>query len=850
MVYRVPAGGEFVKRILVYTSAYALLAIAVISLYLSGLLRLNSDQWWGFLQIVAGVFVLLFPAMTLSHRRIFQHIKRCLDRRAEGVATPDELRRGFAAISDFPRYWFVWGLGWWAIGGAVVGCGMWIRYPEFGALGAAIVLTASVSGAFITDPYYFLTIKRVLQPVRVALAADIGDPEMRQQLIRKVSLRTKLLVAMTSVILVTVGFAAFLSRLHTQESVESFVLRGQQDILDSLSVAEPFSFEEASAGIGRFGGNATLVLLDAAAERVLAGPVDAIGEAELLQIRKLGTKSGDSSAIHSAACFSWRRRPGQGHVLIAVTPGAGLAADSSAGGFIALMVFSALVAVGVAYLLARDVGEATDLLRSKAARVAGGDLTGGEIFESEDEMGELARSFELMASSLRGTVSRVAEEADRMQAAASDIAVASRDVAQVTASQVSGIGEATTSMGEIDNQVRGIAEWANGLNTDITDASSSILRLEASGSDLNSSASGLSANVDEVVSFIEEMARGIAQVTENSDVLAHAADDASSSMDQTASALQQVNLSASEMSRLSTQVVEFAESGRDRVQETIRGMDDIYEATDICQRVIAKLAARAAEIDSVTRVIDDVADETNLLALNAAIIAAQAGEQGRSFSVVADEIKDLADRVLVSTKEIGQLIRAVKQESEEATAAITRGSESVRRGVELSSDAGASLEEITRASRATGMQISEIVSAVKEQSHAVGHVAELMGKVRSGTEQIQETIRQQDRATGVVRESSNAMGEVSKQVRRTTEEQVESTTNIRQHIQNIHNAVGRINTALQEQSNGCRTAVDFLRSVNQSTHSNDETVRQLDQAKSNLLANAEELRQEVDRFRI
>jgi len=578
---------------------------------------------------------------------------------------------------------------------------------------------------------------------------------------------------MSSVILVTMGFAAFLSQRHTQESVEHYALRQQQDVFDNLFAAAPFSFEEASAGVGRFGGGATLVLLDAAAERVMVGPADAIGEKELLRIRQQGAESGDGSAVCSASCFSWRRIPGREQLLVMVTPGAG-GSGADTVGFAFLMVFSTLAAVGVAYLLARDVGDATGLLGSEAARVAEGDLTHGVIWESEDEMGELARSFELMGSSLRTTVSGVTGAADRMQSAASEIAVASRGVAQVTASQVSGIARATTSMEEIDGQARAIAESADTLGADVTEASNSILQLESSGRELDGSASELSNNIEEVADSIEQMAHGIAQVAESSDALAHEAEDASSSMDHTASALGEMNESTSQMSHLSTQVVQLSETGRERVQETIRGMDAIHEATEFGQRVIAKLAARAGEIDTITHVIDDVADETNLLALNAAIIAAQAGEHGRSFSVVADEIKDLADRVLASTKEIEELIHTIKRESEEATTAITRGSESVRRGVELSGDAGAALEEITRASRDTGTQISEIVSAVKEQSQAVGHAAELMRKVRAGAEQIQRAIQTHGRATETVRDSSEAMGGVANQVHHTTKEQAES----------------------------------------------------------------------------
>ena len=151
-------------------------------------------------------------------------------------------------------------------------------------------------------------------------------------------------------------------------------------------------------------------------------------------------------------------------------------------------------------------------------------------------------------------------------------------------------------------------------------------------------------------------------------------------------------------------------------------------------------------------VIDDVADETNLLALNAAIIAAQAGEQGKAFSVVADEIKELADRVLASTKEIGGLIRAVQEEGSNAIGAIEKGASSVALGVDLSAEAGESLEEITRASRQSGTRIAGIVSAVREQAKAASHVVELMERVRGGVEQIRAAAAEQDRGNEVVHE--------------------------------------------------------------------------------------------------
>ncbi len=321
-------------------------------------------------------------------------------------------------------------------------------------------------------------------------------------------------------------------------------------------------------------------------------------------------------------------------------------------------------------------------------------------------------------------------------------------------------------------------------------------------------------------------------------------------MQEMATSLREVDASAEETARLSSEVIDSAESGQAKMVQTIDGMEAIREATETAERVIRSLGGRTSEIGAIVDVIDGVADETNLLALNAAIIAAQAGEHGRAFSVVADEIKDLADRVLASTKEIGGLIRAVQEESTNAIGAIERGTRSVASGVDLSAEAGVSLEEITRASRDSGTRIAGIVAAVREQAKAAVHVVELMARVREGVDEIQAAAAEQDRGNDAVRRSAAAMRDVAQQVRGTTEEQARGSSRIRESVEGVREAVEQINGALQEQSAACRSAAEFLGDLHERTRSNEDSAGRLETMTSSLHDQAESLRENVRRFRI
>jgi len=192
----------------------------------------------------------------------------------------------------------------------------------------------------------------------------------------------------------------------------------------------------------------------------------------------------------------------------------------------------------------------------------------------------------------------------------------------------------------------------------------------------------------------------------------------------------------------------------------------------------------------------------------------------------------------------------VQEESEAAVGAIEAGSQSVAGGVELSAEAGSSLEEITRASRESGTRIGEIVSAVREQTKATGHVVSLMEAVREGVDHISLARTEQDGANEVVYRSSVTMQEVAQQVRRTTEEQSRGFGRIRESIEGVREAVEQINGSLRDQSSACAQVAEFLEQVADGTRSNEDAAQRMGDSMRVMMEQAEALRADLEEFRL
>lgn len=222
----------------------------------------------------------------------------------------------------------------------------------------------------------------------------------------------------------------------------------------------------------------------------------------------------------------------------------------------------------------------------------------------------------------------------------------------------------------------------------------------------------------------------------------HEIQEASSTVLRMATEISEVSRSATESADVARQSVAAAEQGARAVQNAILGMNEIREQIQETSKRIKRLGESSQEIGEITDLISDITEQTNVLALNAAIQAASAGEAGRGFSVVAEEVQRLAERSAEAAKGIGALVRTIQADTHDAVAAMEKSTQGVVEGARLSDAAGAALTDISRVSNRLAELIQEISGAAERQATSANGVAHNMQHILSVTEQTQGGTRQ------------------------------------------------------------------------------------------------------------
>ncbi|MBI2412577.1 MAG: methyl-accepting chemotaxis protein [Deltaproteobacteria bacterium] len=273
------------------------------------------------------------------------------------------------------------------------------------------------------------------------------------------------------------------------------------------------------------------------------------------------------------------------------------------------------------------------------------------------------------------------------------------------------------------------------------------LKIRFLGHEIKDEVSGLGESVDRmagemsvIIGRIAESSSHLASASEelsaSSSLITEGADRQSGQTSQVATAMEEMSATVIEVAKNSQQASESARiaqrtaaQGGVIVGQAIEAMKEVAESTTVSAGTVKSLGKRSEEIGSIVSVINDIADQTNLLALNAAIEAARAGEQGRGFAVVADEVRRLAERTSKATREISGMITAIQEETGKAVGAMNSGVAKVENGVKLANEAGEALNQIVSGVENVTEMIGQIATSAEEQSATTDEITRSMDSI-------------------------------------------------------------------------------------------------------------------------
>lgn len=286
------------------------------------------------------------------------------------------------------------------------------------------------------------------------------------------------------------------------------------------------------------------------------------------------------------------------------------------------------------------------------------------------------------------------------------------------------------------------------IGTHADSTSAAMHEVSASGQEISRNMHTLTLAVEDTSLFIDHMAASVTQLAEHSRNLSDFTQEATATIVQIASSLTQISGQAKYSRQLSETTMQDAISGFESVEQVIASTTTMSEVTEHIFQVITRLGSHSGEIATIVDVINDVAEQTSLLALNASIIASQSGAHGKGFSVVAAEIKELAVRVRVSTKEIANIIKGVQKEVAVAVKAIRQGQNEVQRGVQLAQKADDALHKIRESAENSSNLAIEIDELVAQQAKSQTRMIDEIHSVSRMIQQMDEAIlEQQGRAS-------------------------------------------------------------------------------------------------------
>jgi len=410
----------------------------------------------------------------------------------------------------------------------------------------------------------------------------------------------------------------------------------------------------------------------------------------------------------------------------------------ASGALLGAATLALIAAISIVFVLSKRVLKPVDELVKFSERLVAGDARARAEIESGDEFEFIAENFNRSAAKVAHAVTSQQAQ-DSLQRSITDLLNTIKEVAR---------GDLTIR-GKVTNDALG--NVVDSVNFMLDNFTKVLERVRKAAIDV-------SASANQILEAADDMTAGATQQDQE-------ITNTSSAVEELTVSMKQVSNNAEASAEAARRALDAAEQGNRAVRDTLEGMQRIRASVQATAKKIKSLGDRSLEISEIINVINDITEQTNLLALNAAIEAARAGEAGRGFAVVADEVRKLAEHSRSATKDIAALIKAIQAETNEAVVVMEEGTREVEVGAGLADQAGKALEAISSVVRQSAELVQEISLASKQQVRGTEGVANAMQIISGITRQTTQGARQTASTVGNMVKLSEQLNEALAQFR-------------------------------------------------------------------------------------